>query len=395
TTGDWLARRLSKTRNTIQEAQTLLDEWCQEENPYDPQEKYTPSFFRRQWQAERAASISTAKDTKVRQQLELGRLLCLEDLALQTWLGDANNEGAAFARLNRVQSITEDIVAQRKIVGLPECFSSLTRERFDLLLKVWYTKTEVRTRYLALRLESQPLDPEKKAGGGSTLGTHEKERIIAAIQKRTRTLKKHLTSYNKFAQSFRDLFPNRPTSPVRRAMRWATNLHARLWTVVHHLTHSEEVTPASITTFIHHNILRDVSSPAKVRIVKGLLHNEYTRICQLQLRWHVKLVEVFMNTRAQTGDEQLIELWMLQGRRIQKLRSIDFGSIRGGDFENLMPLVPVDVHEELNDDEQVNDLPQAPEPQEDLASEVDEDEWEDVIDEGMLQNMNNETEEPR
>lgn len=40
----------------------------------------------------------------------------------------------------------------------------------DLLLKVWYAKTDVRTRFLALRCEQRPLDPENRVGGGSKLG---------------------------------------------------------------------------------------------------------------------------------------------------------------------------------------------------------------------------------
>ncbi|KAH9806698.1 hypothetical protein DFH28DRAFT_1165121 [Melampsora americana] len=438
TTGVWLSRRLCKTRTTINEAQMLLDECCQEENPFDPGERYTPSFFRRQWQAERLASIASSKDIKVRQQLELGRLLCLEELAHQTWWTDVNNEGPAAERLHRVQSIAADITAQRKKVGLPECFSHLPGEAIDLLLKVWYTKTEVRTRYLALRSEQRPLDPDKKAGGGSRLGTHDKERIIIAIQKRTRTMKKYLNTYNVFAQSFQDQFPDHPTSPVieyadlmdleaddpfwnhgifthsnepwaidrgtqmgmralarlqrgqeelrrlgwevRRAMRWATDSHNHLWNVVHSLAHSPEASPAVIASFLRHNILQASSLRAKVTIAKGLLHNEFTRISELELRWHSNVLKVFMNTRAQVGDEALLDRWTSQIRRINQLRSNDFGSIKAGDFEHLMP------HQELDEYEEVGiDLPDdPPEVAEDGDSEVGEDEWEDGVDEGVV-----------
>ncbi|KAH9809091.1 hypothetical protein DFH28DRAFT_901808, partial [Melampsora americana] len=395
-TGDWLSRRLFKTRTTIREAQVLLDEWCQELNPHNPGERYTPGFFRRQWAAERAAMISTSQDMKIRQQLELGRLLCLQELARETWAEDTNNENGAADRLRRYQTIAADIVNQRKKVGLPESFSTLSGVAADLLLKVWYSKTEVRTRFLALRSEQRPLDPEKRAGGGSNLGQHEKERILDAIQRRTRTMKKILNTYNNFARSFREQFPDHPTSPVRRALRWATDIRDRLWDILHDLTHSQDPSSASIGSFVRHEILQTSSTRAKVTIVKGLLHNEFVRISQLQIRWHTKVMEVFANTRAQAGDEHLITRWILHVQIITQLRTNDFGSIKAGDFEHLMPHDQPNDHEGVGPIEHLEEVGDAPN---DSDSDVDSEEWDNGIDEGMMQNiyngLDNVPEEPR
>ncbi|KAH9806747.1 hypothetical protein DFH28DRAFT_825597, partial [Melampsora americana] len=127
---------------------------------------------------------------------------------------NSNTEVHAFNRLDEFQTMAKEIEVQRKKVGLPDSLTSLPREAIDQFLKVWYAKTDVRTRFLALRAEQRPLDPENKVGGGSKLGQHEKERIMTAISKRTRTMKKALATYNSVAQKFRDEFPDHPCSPV-------------------------------------------------------------------------------------------------------------------------------------------------------------------------------------
>ncbi|KAH9807201.1 hypothetical protein DFH28DRAFT_830583, partial [Melampsora americana] len=209
-TGEWLLRRLKHTRMTITESQRILDKWCSMRNPHQEGSNYTLDFFREQWKAERKTNLEQSKDIKVRQRLELGRLLCLEDLLYKTWDEDAHDREHAFDRLHRFQDVAKEISEQRMKIGLSDTFTTLSRAGEDLLLKVWFTKTEVRTRFLALKAEQRPLDPENRVGGGSRLGTHEKERIMLAIQRRTRTLKKHLTTYNRIAKEFQELYPDHP-----------------------------------------------------------------------------------------------------------------------------------------------------------------------------------------
>lgn len=49
---------------------------------------------------------------------------------------------------------------------------SISAAAIYVFLKVWYAKTDVRTRFLALRAEHRPLDPDNKVGGGSKLGMY-------------------------------------------------------------------------------------------------------------------------------------------------------------------------------------------------------------------------------
>lgn len=84
-TADWLLRRLDKTSTTIKDAQALLNHWTQQSNPYENGAKYTTAFFQKQWDAERKVNIENSKYVKIRHQIELGRLLCLEKLQYETW----------------------------------------------------------------------------------------------------------------------------------------------------------------------------------------------------------------------------------------------------------------------------------------------------------------------
>ncbi|EGG02507.1 uncharacterized protein MELLADRAFT_110107 [Melampsora larici-populina 98AG31] len=383
-TSDWLLRRLLKVSITIKEAQATLNHWCQKANPYKPGRKYTMAFFQKQWESERRANIENSKDIKICQQIELGRLLCLEDLHYKVWLEDGTHEERAADWLERVQQLGIEIAAQRQKVGLPDCFTHLSKDAVDLLLKVWFAKTEVRRRFLALRAEQRPLDPENRVGGSSHLGTHEKEQIMDAIQKRTRTMKKALTNYNNMAQQFADKFPEHPTSPVQRAMRWATTSFDRLWNILEHLAHSD-ILPDAIQPFLEHNIISSASLHAKVSIVKGVLHNELTRVARLSFRWNSKIKEVFLKTEAQVGDMQLLAQWQLQLRKMEVLRLNGFGLTKAGDFEHLMPRVP--VRHDIIPDGVREGGPE--EPEDGDLSDINEEEWAQGIDEGMMQNIIN------
>ncbi|EGF97207.1 uncharacterized protein MELLADRAFT_114510 [Melampsora larici-populina 98AG31] len=312
-TSDWLLRRLLKVSITIKEAQATLDHWCQKANPYEPGRKYTMAFFRKQWESERRANIENSKDIKIRQQIELGRLLCLEDLHYKVWLEDGTHEERAADWLERVQQLGIEIDAQRQKVGLPDCFTHLSKDAVDLLLKVWFAKTEVRRRFLALRAEQRPLDPENRVGGSSHL----------------------------------------------------------------------DILPDAIQPFLEHNIISSASLHAKVSIVKGVLHNELTRVARLSFRWNSKIKEVFLKTEAQVGDMQLLAQWQLQLRKMEGLRSNGFGSTKAGDFEHLMPRVPVQ-HDIIPDGVREGG---PEEPEDGDLSDINEEEWAQGIDEGMMQNI--------
>lgn len=171
-TMDWLQRRLKSTNTTIAAAQETLDMWLQKPNPHQPGELYTRAFFRAQWDSERKHNLTTSKDVKIRQKLELGKLLCLEDQMYQVWDRDEVHVLGAFDRLARFQDLEAQIAAQRNKVGITDALTNLNQAGQDSFLKVWFAKTEVRTRFLALRAEQRPLDPENRVGGTSRLGKY-------------------------------------------------------------------------------------------------------------------------------------------------------------------------------------------------------------------------------
>ncbi|EGG01490.1 uncharacterized protein MELLADRAFT_110958 [Melampsora larici-populina 98AG31] len=117
-----------------------------------------------------------------------------------------------FDCLDRFQDLVTQIAEQRRKVGNVDIVN-LPPAAVDSFLKVWFAKTKVCRRFLALRVEQWPLDPENKVGGSSRLGTHEKERIMGAIARRTRTMKKTLNNYKDLACAFAGQNPDQPASP--------------------------------------------------------------------------------------------------------------------------------------------------------------------------------------
>ncbi|KAH9816602.1 hypothetical protein DFH28DRAFT_1159998, partial [Melampsora americana] len=418
-TGEWLLRRLKHTKSTILESQKQLDESCSKPNPYQEGSNYSLDFFCEQWNSERKINLELSKDIKTRQRLELGRLLCLEDLQYKTWGEDAFDRDDGFDRLHRFEDIAREISAQRQKIGISDTLTTLSKQGEDLLLKVWFSKTEVRTRFLALRAEQRPLDPENKAGGGSTLGTHEKERILQAIQRRTRTMKRTLINYNRLAQEFQDMYPDQPTSPPleygdlitmeadnpfwNNAMRWATHEHDRLWNILLALKQAGGNPTVLVETFLDNPItnnpidlienfitnpvLESISMASKVGLVEGLLHTAFVKITGLELRWDNKVMQVLRRTSAQQGDYELEVMWKTQLLRVNQLRSQGFGSTKAGDFNHLFAAVNegnnvINFDNINNNVDMVNHADDA-----DNMSDLAEDEWEQRMNEGLMRNM--------
>ncbi|KAH9807539.1 hypothetical protein DFH28DRAFT_914743 [Melampsora americana] len=327
---------------------------------------------------------------------------------------DTQQELRAFDRLQRFQDLATQITEQRKKVGTSDIMIALSPAGQDQFLKVWFAKTEVRTRFLALRAEQRPLDPENKVGGSSRLGTHEKERIMLAIERRTRTMKKTLTNYNRLASEFQRWHPDQPASPVieysdlihmeaddpfwnnvqrgheelrrlgwevRRSMRWATQEHECLWTILNHLKIDENPNSELIQHFMTNEALQSLSIAGRIQVAKGLLHNAFVKMSRLALYWDSKAMQVMMRTPAQLGDLELMTLWKTQRNRIARLRSSGYGSIRHGDFEHLFGPVRLDDIVDPHQERQGNALYIIDE------DEIGEAEWENRIDAGMLITM--------
>ncbi|EGG11274.1 uncharacterized protein MELLADRAFT_92206 [Melampsora larici-populina 98AG31] len=322
------------------------------------------------------------------------------------------SELQAFDCLARFQDLVTQIAELRGKVGLSDLLNRLPRAGQDCFLKLWFAKTEVRSRFLSLRAEQRPLDPENRVGGSSRLGTHKKEHIMLAIQLRTRTMKKTLTNYNNFAREFQALHPEVPTSPVveysvlihmqaddpvnrgqeemrrlgweiRRSMRWLTHEHERLWKILTYLRDDDDTneTRELIQKFKEHKVIESLSTSGKIDVIKTLTHNTFVKLCTLTIHWDQKAMEVLMRTPPQLGDLELMTCWKSQRHRIDTLHASGCGSTREGDFEHLF--------ENLRLDDvvvQPQDL-QAADPLEDGLSDFEDGEWENGLDAGMLINM--------
>ncbi|EGG09032.1 uncharacterized protein MELLADRAFT_61241 [Melampsora larici-populina 98AG31] len=319
-----------------------------------------------QWESERHHNLTTAIDVNIRQKLELGRLLCLEDRMYRVWDEDTLLELRAFDRLDRFQDLATQIAEQRR--------------------KVWFAKTEVRRHFLALRAEQWPLDPENKVGGSSRLGTHKKERIMGAIARRTRTMKKTLNNYNDLARAFAEQNPDQPASPeVEYVNLISMEPDDPFWSngLVQDLNQPTQL----LQPFLSNKSLDSLSIGGKVEVAKGLLHNTFVRISTLTLHWDSKAMSVMMLTPAQIGDLALMTLWKSQVCRINDLRSKDCASIKLGDFENLFG--PVNQMQEDPPQNRLLVIEEGgeEEEEEELWHIGIEEEWENRINEGMLINM--------
>lgn len=173
---------------------------------------------------------------------------------------------------------------------------------------------------------------------------------------------------------------------VRRALRWATHQHSRIWTILEALKDTGNNPPPNlITTYLQEDVVQTLSPRAKLVVIKGLLHNEFIKINTLHIKWNLKVTEVMTRTPDQLGDYSLLQLWKSQVNSIKQLRADGCGSTKGGDFVHLF--------ERLNLDDENREAPRAvrqvlPLPQEQVNDELsdidEEEEWDDVIDEGII-----------
>ncbi|KAH9814036.1 hypothetical protein DFH28DRAFT_1127625 [Melampsora americana] len=127
--GQWI---LSKFNNALQvkdNANKGLSDLYSQRNPHNPdQEFYSAEFLKEQWTLERNAQASK-KQAEDKQQLELGRLLCLEQEILQLWNTPVNTLAAEhkLSRTRRLNETQEKITAQQKKLGAKPVVAFLSR----------------------------------------------------------------------------------------------------------------------------------------------------------------------------------------------------------------------------------------------------------------------------
>ncbi|WAQ85421.1 hypothetical protein PtA15_6A49 [Puccinia triticina] len=373
---------------SIESCSVKLQEIYQHFNHYCD-ENYTPQFLEAQWIAERNY-YSNRDHAKEEQKLELGRLLVLEQDLIEAW-EEIRTPEEALARLRFLQEIQSKIDQQRERVGVEEVLAGVTAETQSQFLKVWWAKTELRQKFLALVEEKRPLDVVRK-GLASKLGTDGKEKLVIAIRKRTAALQTVLNTYNRHVDAFHLASPPIPTLPrieydelmrleadspfwndgvftnhdepwavdadtqdgmrllarltrgeeevqrigqeIRRATRWAVTEHKRIVPLMFGLSSETDWVYSRLQPVTDHPILQSLSSEDQIDPIKAILHNYFIEISSLQLHWNSKVVLLVSNSGPYENDAELVNDWNEQIMRLNFLKASGYLSMVRGDFDN-------------------------------------------------------------
>ncbi|WAQ88948.1 hypothetical protein PtA15_10A371 [Puccinia triticina] len=243
---------------------------------------------------------------------------------------------------DRISALKDQLTKTKKQLG--SAIKAVDRPQSDLLWKVWYTKIDVRRRFLALAEEKQPLLQSCRAGEHTTLGTRANQRLIKSVRARADQLRTSLNAYNTRSLAFRTACPTQHAPPtieyaellsslkrgneekrrigweVRWALRWATLQHIVIWDILRSISRVSDDAidiPQDLQAFISHDCLGSLSNlNEKISSVIVLMHQRLISIGRLQVDWDSHIIEVFENTAQQTGDNSLLELWEQQIKKI-------------------------------------------------------------------------------
>ncbi|KAH9809801.1 hypothetical protein DFH28DRAFT_1186335, partial [Melampsora americana] len=163
----WLSKRFRNAMKVLREAQAVIKSLCTLPNPAQPGQNYTAAFFRGQWTVEREA-YSSKQAILMKQKLELGRLLSLQDQLNDAWSLPVLTPEQAIARLQTASDIQEKIAKQAAKVGTAD-ISNIDQEQ-EAFLKLWYSKHEVGLKFIAMCEEKRPLQQSRSDGHQSNIG---------------------------------------------------------------------------------------------------------------------------------------------------------------------------------------------------------------------------------
>ncbi|OAW00171.1 hypothetical protein PTTG_25187 [Puccinia triticina 1-1 BBBD Race 1] len=210
TAGEWLLSKIASADDIIKTARIALDALNQLSNPHSMTAgTYTDDFFQQQWEDERAYHLETTRSYQEKQKKELGQLLCLEEQLETEWSREGLSPAQGIARARIVSRLSDQILEQRTKVGDPTMLENLSVPEHDKMLKIWYLKTDLRHKFLALIEEKKPLVRVCRPGEQTTLGTDGQQKLIESVRKRAQALRKVLNKYNKQVREFIRLFPER------------------------------------------------------------------------------------------------------------------------------------------------------------------------------------------
>ncbi|EGG01333.1 uncharacterized protein MELLADRAFT_67176 [Melampsora larici-populina 98AG31] len=205
-----------------QEAQTFLTSLFATPNPAQPGHMYSDTFLREQWDSEREAYASK-KVAMQKQELELGRLLSLQDKQKALLLRVAQTPEQSIARVLESERLREEIVKQAEKVGTAEVFHTCQFSLFIVIclvnwvdiisteqedfLKLWYSKHKVALYYIALNEEKRPLQQSRADGHHSNIGQRGKTSVLLALRKRAAQLRKKVDTYRTRRAEYQAKYP--------------------------------------------------------------------------------------------------------------------------------------------------------------------------------------------
>ncbi|KAA1075235.1 hypothetical protein PGT21_031896 [Puccinia graminis f. sp. tritici] len=388
---EWMNRRLDQAHNSIIECTTKLNSICNQSNPFsEGGENYTQDFFQQQWVLERAY-YQNRNNEKAQQKLELGRLLTLEEDLNTAWDILPLTPEDALARVTTISDIQAQIEQQRQRVGANQVLEGVSRAHEALFLKVWWAKTDLRRKYLALLEEKRPLDAVRM-GTASKLGTDGKEKLINSIRKKTLALQTVVNTYNRNLSAFHTAFPNRPIlqevvydtilqmepdnifwidgvftnhnepwaidpdtqdgmrlvarqqraheetcrigREMRRLIRWAVIEHQRIIPLMFGLASQSELVNTRLQPALTHSMLQTLSTEDQLDFMKAILHNHFITLSTLQLVWNKNVEHILFNTGPYENNGELFRCWNEQVLRLSFLKQTGNLSKVSGDFDN-------------------------------------------------------------
>lgn len=397
----WILQQLKQTISKLKHSETYLNNLYSRPNPQRPGVNYKKAYLEAQWKYEREFT----NDTRVKEQTrrsELGKLLCLQDDLDLAWKNLIDPTEKKLDHTDDITYLREEIETQRKKIDMKSeaVTSDLADRHLCLLLKVWYSKTEVRRLFLEIKDQKRPLELVSQFGMETQLDTSDQDEILRVITNRAAELRPALDTYNRHLKALKDAFPTRlapdpidfkqlmtkqpddlfwydgvftrekqewafhkPTQSgmralahsqraneeirrlrweTRRLMRWATDRFQRFGDLILLLGQSENFEPTSVTqaqlkSFMDNEILACLSLEDRMTVVKTLVHNKFIGLCKLYGTWNEPLLEAIrMSSSAQPGDETLISKWNHQMAQLGYIQKSQESSTLEGDIEGVL-----------------------------------------------------------
>ncbi|KAI7936072.1 hypothetical protein MJO29_015375 [Puccinia striiformis f. sp. tritici] len=405
-TGEWLAKKLVDCTEINRSASSILNQLHNLANRTTPSHNYTNQFFEEQWILEQSYHLNV-NQTREKQRQELGKLLCLQDKHDQAWQANATTVEQGIARAAECRDIADRLSRHRITIGPHALIDNLDRNQSELLWKAWYSKIDVRQKYLALAEEKQPLLQACRPGEHTTLGiswnpgepapnpvsacptrhappTMSYDELLRlqpddpfwndglftngnepwAIDINTQRGIRFLASLKRSREEHR-----RIGWEARRAMRWAIVQRNQLLKTLRLIDGLQvleggvlqvvegTIIPPDLEPLLSHEYLSPLGSLVeKMKAGKMVVHEKLIEITKLLIEWDAKIVGVFEETPPQTGDDLLLPEWQEQIAQImQTMQDNTFSNIPGDLHFQVVYPTGFDPDEERNDNDDNED----------------------------------------